>query len=98
LITRNEEKNMNKKIYVGNLHFQTTEPELKTLFSNAGDVTSVKIIKDHQTGQPRGFAIVEMSTQWEARRAISMLNRKSFMEKVLLVKEARISRGFRGRW
>jgi len=89
---------MNKKIYVGNLHFQATEPDLKTLFSNAGDVSSVKIIRDHQTSQPRGFAIVEMSTQWEAQRAISMLNRKSFMQKVLLVKEARVNHGFRERW
>ncbi len=89
---------MNKKIYVSNLPSQTTEAELKTLFSNAGDVMSVKIVEDRQTGQPKGFAFVEMSTQWEARRAVSMLNRKSFMGKELLVKEARVSRGFRRKW
>jgi len=88
---------MNKKIYVSNLPSQTTEDELKTLFSSAGDVMSVKIVGDRQTGQPRGFAFVEMSSQWEARRAVSMLNRKSFMGKELLVKEARISRSFRRR-
>jgi RNA recognition motif-containing protein len=86
---------MNKKIYVSNLPSQVTETELATLFSSAGDVMSVKIVEDRQTGQPRGFAFVEMSTQWEARRAVSMLNQKSFMGKELLVKEARISRGFR---
>ena len=88
---------MNKKIYVGNLPTEANEPELKALFSNAGDVMSVKIVQDRESGQPRGFAFIEMSTQWEARRAISMLNRKNFMGKDLLVKEARVPRGFRGR-
>lgn len=88
---------MNKKIYVSNLPLETTEDQLKTLFSEAGDVMSVKIVGDRQTGQPRGFAFVEMSTQWEARRAVSMLNRRSFMGKELQVKEAKVSRGFRGR-
>ncbi len=88
---------INKKIYVANLPFETSETELKALFSNAGDVMSVNIVKDRQTGQPRGFAFVEMSTQWEARRAVSMLNRRSFMGKELLVKEAMEKRGFRGR-
>ena len=88
---------MNTKIYVGNLAPQATEPDIKTHFSKAGDVVSVKILKDHQTGHPRGFAFVEMSTRREAQKAISMLNKKSFMEKELLVKEARERRGFRGR-
>lgn len=88
---------MNTKIYVGNLPFQTTEKDLQTLFSQAGDVISVKILKDHQTGNSRGFAFVEMSTRREAQKAISMLNKRSFMEKELLVKEARVRRGFRGR-
>jgi len=88
---------MNTKVYVGNLAFQTTELDLKTLFANAGEVMSVKILKDQQTGQSRGFAFVEMSTRREAQKAVSMLNRKSFMEKELLVKEARERRGFRGR-
>jgi len=86
---------MNTKIYVGNLSPQTTEPELKNHFSQAGDVVSVKVVKDHQTGYSRGFAFVEMSTRREAQKAISMLNKKSFMEKELLVKEARVRRGFR---
>ena len=86
---------VNRKIYVANLPPETREPELKALFSNAGDVMSVKIVKDRQSGQPRGIAFVEMSTQWEARRAISMLNQRNFLGKDLLVKEARVSRGFR---
>jgi RNA recognition motif-containing protein len=88
---------MNRKIYVANLPPQASEPELKALFSKAGSVMSVKIVHDRQTGQPRGIAFVEMSTQWEARRAASMLNRQDFMGNSLLVKEARESRGFRGR-
>jgi RNA recognition motif-containing protein len=88
---------MNKKVYVANLPFKTSEPELKALFSKAGDVMSVKIVTDRQTGQPRGIAFVEMSTQWEARRAVSMLNRTDFMGNILLVKEAIVRRGFRGR-
>ncbi|MBM4333433.1 MAG: RNA-binding protein [Deltaproteobacteria bacterium] len=88
---------MNTKIYVGNLAFQTTEMDLKTHFSQAGDVASVKIVKDHQSGHSRGFAFVEMSTRREAQKAISMLNKRSFMEKELLVKEARVRPGFRGR-
>jgi cold-inducible RNA-binding protein len=88
---------MNKKVYVANLPSQASEAELSALFSNAGDVMSVKIVKDRQTGQPRGIAFVEMSTQWEGRRAASMLNRTDFMGKNLLVKEAKEKRGFRGR-
>jgi RNA recognition motif-containing protein len=88
---------MNKKVYVANLPFKASEPELKTLFTKAGDVMSVKVVADRQTGQPRGIAFVEMSTQWEARRAVSMLNRTDFMGKNLLVKEATEKRGFRGR-
>ena len=88
---------MNKKVYVANLPFQAGEADLKALFSQAGDVMSVKIVKDRQTGHPRGIAFVEMSTQWEGRRAASLLNRKDFMGKNLLVKEATEKRGFRGR-
>lgn len=88
---------MNKKIYVANLPSQANEFELKALFSKAGDIMSVKMVADRQTGQPRGIAFIEMSTQWEARRAVSMLNGTDFMGKNLLVKEAIVKRGFRGR-
>ncbi len=88
---------MNRKVYVANLPHQATEPDIQELFSKAGSVVSVKIVRDRQTGQPRGIAFVEMSTQWEGRRAVSMLNRQDFMGKNLLVKEATEKRGFRGR-
>ena len=88
---------MNKKVYVANIPFQAGEIELKALFSKAGSVISVKMVQDRQTGQPRGIAFVEMSTQWEGRRAASMLNRQDFMGKKLLVKEATEKRGFRER-
>jgi RNA recognition motif-containing protein len=88
---------MNKKVYVANLPSQTTEAELRALFAKAGSVMSVKIVQDRQTGQPRGIAFLEMSTQWEGRRTASMLNRQDFMGKYLLVKEATDKRGFRGR-
>ena len=88
---------MNTKIYVGNISSQTTEPELRTLFSQAGEVMSVKILKDHTSGQSRGFAFVEMSTRKEGQKAVSMLNRRSFQDREILVKEARVRREFRGR-
>ncbi|MGQ9509617.1 MAG: RNA recognition motif domain-containing protein, partial [Thermodesulfobacteriota bacterium] len=79
---------MNKKVYIANLPSQAGEPEIKALFSKAGNVMSVNIVKDRQTGQPKGIAFVEMSTQWEGRRAVSMFNRTEFMGKNLVVKEA----------
>lgn len=88
---------MNKKIYIANLSLQISEPDIKGLFSKAGDVTSVKIVRNRQTEKENGFAFVEMSTQWEARRAISMFNKTALKGNTLLVKEAIIRRGFNGR-
>jgi len=88
---------MNRKVYVANLPPQATEPEIKDFFSKAGNVMSVKIVQDRQTRQPRGIAFVEMSTQWEGRKAVSMLNRQDFMGNTLLVKEPIEKRGYRGR-
>jgi len=88
---------MNRKVYVANLPHQATEPEIKELFSKAGSVVSVKIVRDRQTGQPRGIAFVEMSTQWEGRRAVSMLNRQDFMGNNLLIKKPIEKRKFRKR-
>ncbi len=80
---------MSIKLYVGNLPQEMTEEQLQTLFSEAGNVSSAKIITDRQTGQPRGFGFVEMETKVEGQRAISMLNGKTVDGRALAVNEAR---------
>ena len=60
---------MEVKLYVGNLSYTTTEADLRTLFAKAGEVVSVTMIKDRDTGDSKGFAFVEMSTQVEAEKA-----------------------------
>jgi cold-inducible RNA-binding protein len=80
---------MSMKLYVGNLSFDMTEPQLNTLFSEAGYVTSAKIITDRQTGQPRGFGFVEMETKSEGQKAISMLNGRTVDGRPLAVNEAK---------
>ena len=80
---------MGKKIYVGNLSFNVSEADLNNLFSSYGEVDSVKIITDAQTGRPRGFAFVEMQSENSTAEAIAALNGKAFMERTLVVSEAR---------
>ena len=80
---------MENKIYVGNLSFATTEDELKELFTQAGTVTSVALIKDRDTGQSKGFAFIEMANQAEAENAIRMFNGKAFGSRELKVNMAR---------
>lgn len=65
---------MEVKLYVGNLSYTTTEADLKTLFTKAGQVVSVALIKDRDTGNSKGFAFVEMNTQAEAQKGASMFN------------------------
>jgi len=77
------------KIYVGNLSYSTTEEELKTLFTQAGTVASVALIKDRDTGQSKGFAFIEMNNQAEAENAIRMFNGKSNGDRELKVNLAR---------
>ncbi len=76
---------MTTKLYVGNLPYTTTEDELRQLFSQAGTVATVAIPTDRQTGQARGFAFVEMSTEAEARKAISILNGHMFGQRQIRV-------------
>ena len=83
---------MGKKLYVGNIPFQASDEELTEFFSSVGQVDSVKIIIDMQTGQSRGFGFIEMATEDDAVKAISELNGKSFMDKTLVVNEARPQR------
>ncbi len=80
---------MSVKLYVGNLPHQMTEEQLQTIFSEAGNVASAKIINDRQTGQPRGFGFVEMETKLEGQKAISMFNGKNIDGRALAVNEAR---------
>jgi RNA recognition motif-containing protein len=62
------------KLYVGNLSYSTGEADLQTLFSKAGPVKSVALITDRDTGRSKGFAFVEMESQADAQKAISMFN------------------------
>lgn len=80
---------MEKRIYVGNLSFKATEDDIKELFARSGEVESVKIITDMNTGSPKGFGFVEMATPEDAQKAIEALNGSSFMERTLVVSEAR---------
>lgn len=80
---------MESKLYVGNLSYSTTEDDLRTLFFQAGTVSSVALIKDRDSGQSKGFAFVEMSTQGEAQKAITMFNGFNMGDRELKVSMAR---------
>jgi RNA recognition motif-containing protein len=87
-------------LYVGNLPFTTTEAELRGLFEQHGTVDSVSVITDRQTGQPRGFAFVEMADAAAAATAMRQLDGRSVGGRALRVNEAtsRSSDGGRGRY
>ena len=80
---------MGKKLYVGNLSFNTTEQQLSTHFAQYGNVESSKIITDRDTNRSKGFAFVEMSTNDEALSAIESLNGQAFEGRNLTVNEAK---------
>ena len=80
---------MAKKLYVGNLAFQTTSQNLEQLFAQAGTVESASVIEDRDTGRSKGFAFVEMSTEAEAAAAIEQFNGKEVGGRALKVNEAR---------
>ena len=77
------------RIYVGNLPYETTEQDLNEAFSPFGEVTSVSIVADKFSGRSRGFAFVEMASKTEGEAAIEGLNGKAFMNRNLVVNEAR---------
>jgi RNA recognition motif-containing protein len=79
---------MSKRIYVGNLSYQTTEGDLANLFEQIGEVESVSIITDRDTGRSKGFAFVEMGND-DADKAIAELNGTEFNGRALTVNEAR---------
>ena len=86
------------RIYVGNLSYEATEEELREAFGAHGQVESVTIIRDRDTGRSKGFAFVEMPSSAEAQAGINALNGNEFHERALTVNEARPreERGFGG--
>jgi RNA recognition motif-containing protein len=87
-LNRFQEKSMTKRIYVGNLSYQTTENDLSALFEQCGQVESVNIITDRDTGRSKGFAFVEMAND-DAEKAIAQLNGTEIGGRALTVNEAR---------
>lgn len=85
---------MNSKIYIGNLSYTTTEDDLRTLFSQAGTVVSVTMIKDRDTGRSKGFAFVEMGAQSEAEQAIKMFNGTNLADRQIRVDMAQPRKEF----
>lgn len=80
---------MSTKLYVGNLPYETTEQDLQTLFESVGQINTITVVKDRETGRPRGFAFVEMSDSDGAQRAISELDKHQYGGRSLTVNEAK---------
>ena len=80
---------MAKRLYIGNLSFNTTEAGLREAFSQVGEVTSVVVMMDKMTGRSRGFAFVEMATDETAQAAIDKFNGQDLDGRNLTVNEAR---------
>jgi len=80
---------MGKRLFVGNLSFNTTSEDLESLFSQAGTCESAQVVTDRATGRSRGFGFVEMSSDSEAQKAIAEFNGKDLQGRNLNVSEAR---------
>jgi RNA recognition motif-containing protein len=80
---------MGRRLYVGNLPYTTGEAELQELFSKAGNVESVRVMRDAATGRARGFAFVEMATDEQAQKAATEFNQYQLGGRALTVNEAR---------
>ncbi|HSJ55074.1 MAG TPA: RNA-binding protein [Anaerolineae bacterium] len=80
---------MTQKLYVGNLSYDTTEGTLRTMFAEFGEIESVSMITDRDTGRPKGFAFVEMTTDQGAQAAINALNGKSVDDREIKVDRAK---------
>jgi RNA recognition motif-containing protein len=76
-------------LFVGNLSFQTTEEDLRSLFEAFGEITRVQLMKDRDTGRSRGFGFVEMAEDESAEKAMGALNGKEVQGRTLTVNEAR---------
>jgi cold-inducible RNA-binding protein len=82
---------MNTKLYVGNLSLLTTAEDLRMLFSSAGGVVSVDLVKDKKTGKPKGFAFIEMVSQGDAGKAVSEFNGRSIDKRRIKVMPAKVN-------
>ena len=80
---------MTNNLYVGNLSYDTTEDTLRTLFAEYGEIESVNLISDRNTGRSRGFAFVEMSTGEAAQQAMSGMNGKQVDDREIKVDKAK---------
>jgi RNA recognition motif-containing protein len=80
---------MEAKLYVGNLSYTTSEDDLRTLFAQAGTVASVAVINDRDTGTSKGFGFVEMTSQVDAQKAITMFNEYKLGDRALTVNMAK---------
>ena len=80
---------MGRRLYVGNLPYSATEEQLTDLFGRAGQVESVRVMRDMATGRARGFAFVEMATEEDAQKAISQFHEYQMEGRPLVVNEAR---------
>jgi len=80
---------MSKKLYVGNMSYTTTEDQIRDLFAQVGEVSSVALIMDRETGRAKGFGFVEMNTDEQALEAIKRFNGYSLDDRALTVNEAR---------
>ena len=80
---------MSKKLYVGNLGYDVSGPDLEKLFGGHGDVQNVSVITDRTTGRSKGFGFVEMNSSAEAGAAISALDGKDFGGRAIKVNEAK---------
>ena len=80
---------MGRRLYVGNLPYSTTDEELNGLFSRAGTVESVRVMRDMATGRARGFAFVQMASDEDAQRAITEFHQFQMEGRALVVNEAR---------
>jgi cold-inducible RNA-binding protein len=80
---------MGRKLFVGNLSFQTTSADLEALFGEVGACESVAVITDRDTGRSRGFGFVEMASNVEAQKAIAAINGRDLQGRQLNVSEAK---------
>jgi cold-inducible RNA-binding protein len=83
-----EESEMGRRLYVGNLSYETTELELREIFGKIGTVAEAKVVTERETGRPRGFAFVEMSTEQEAKNAVEQLSGREVGGRAINVNEA----------